>query len=562
MKYTLFLAATAMAATIPDTWTTLKPEGAPPAGASDSHDGAFGIQIINAGEPAPSKRGFLDDLTGGASADVIVTTDLVSKISDAGAATAIADDKPAPAPTDTTEGGLFDGIFGGSPSTTTSPSATSTGGGFLDGIFGGSPSTTPSATATSTSGGFLDSLFGLFGDSSNDKDTATTATTTGGGFLDSLFGGGSSAASKPTGDANVTGGSSPAPVQQINDGQLQNPQAAPVQQINDGQIQNPQAAPVQQITDGQIQNPQAAPVQQITDGQIQNPQAAPVQQITDGQIQNPGSAPAPAPAPENVSPKPDAPKPDASEVQQITDGQIQNPVSSGPKPDADKPDAGKPDAGTPEAGKPDSGNPGNEVQQITDGQIQNPGPAAPGPAAPGPNDKPDDSKPEDSKPEDSKPEDSKPGDNVQQITDGQIQNPGPNNGGSDGAKPDNNGAEQINDGQVQNQKGNTAATGGRPQACSSDTALKATLKDGILRDSKGRVGLIVSNRQFQFDGPPPQAGAIYANGWSITKDGYLALGSSDEFFQCLLGDFYNLYDQNVAAQCHPVKIQVIEFVQC
>ncbi|GME95868.1 unnamed protein product [Ambrosiozyma monospora] len=55
-----------------------------------------------------------------------------------------------------------------------------------------------------------------------------------------------------------------------------------------------------------------------------------------------------------------------------------------------------------------------------------------------------------------------------------------------------------------------------PSVCSSsEGAVLVTLKDGILTDSAGRIGSIVANQQFQFDGPPPQAGYIYASGWSF-----------------------------------------------
>ncbi|CAI4582902.1 CDG_1a_G0031920.mRNA.1.CDS.1 [Saccharomyces cerevisiae] len=47
---------------------------------------------------------------------------------------------------------------------------------------------------------------------------------------------------------------------------------------------------------------------------------------------------------------------------------------------------------------------------------------------------------------------------------------------------------------------------------SSDSALKVTLKSGILTDSKGSICSTVANRQFQFDDPPPQVGVIYAPG--------------------------------------------------
>ncbi|GMM36443.1 hypothetical protein DASC09_037680 [Saccharomycopsis crataegensis] len=98
-------------------------------------------------------------------------------------------------------------------------------------------------------------------------------------------------------------------------------------------------------------------------------------------------------------------------------------------------------------------------------------------------------------------------------------------------------------------------------SCAVNGTLSMTLKDGILVDSKGRIGSIVSNRQFQFDGPP-QAGCIYANGWSITSDGYLAIGTTEIFYRCLSGGFYNLYDQNVAYQCSPIKFLATGIEDC
>ena len=99
-------------------------------------------------------------------------------------------------------------------------------------------------------------------------------------------------------------------------------------------------------------------------------------------------------------------------------------------------------------------------------------------------------------------------------------------------------------------------------SCKNSGTLALTLKDGVLTDNKGRVGSIVSNRQFQFDGPPPQAGAIYAAGWTISEEGNLALGDSDVFYQCLSGDFYNLYDESIAEQCTPIHLEVVDLVDC
>ncbi|KAK6201451.1 uncharacterized protein RJT21DRAFT_35303 [Scheffersomyces amazonensis] len=99
-------------------------------------------------------------------------------------------------------------------------------------------------------------------------------------------------------------------------------------------------------------------------------------------------------------------------------------------------------------------------------------------------------------------------------------------------------------------------------ACTSNTTLQMTLTNSILRDSSDRIGCIVSGHQFQFDGPVPQYGAIYAAGWSITDQGQLALGESTKFFQCASGEFYNLYDQPIGYHCQPVTLDVVELIEC
>lgn len=99
-------------------------------------------------------------------------------------------------------------------------------------------------------------------------------------------------------------------------------------------------------------------------------------------------------------------------------------------------------------------------------------------------------------------------------------------------------------------------------ACATNTTLQMQLEDGILRDSNNRIGSIVGGRQFQFDGPSPQYGAIFAAGWSITEKGQLALGNSTKFYQCASGEFYNLYDEPIAFQCNPVTLDVVELIDC
>jgi len=87
--------------------------------------------------------------------------------------------------------------------------------------------------------------------------------------------------------------------------------------------------------------------------------------------------------------------------------------------------------------------------------------------------------------------------------------------------------------------------------------LEITLKDGVLTDSKDRTGYIAANHQFQFDGPA-QTGAIYTAGWSACGNGSLALGGTTVFYQCLSGDFYNLYDDSTGDQCNEVHINIVK----
>ena len=91
--------------------------------------------------------------------------------------------------------------------------------------------------------------------------------------------------------------------------------------------------------------------------------------------------------------------------------------------------------------------------------------------------------------------------------------------------------------------------------------LSITLDGTKLTDQSGRTGYIASNFQFQFDSPP-QAGAIYTSGFSICENGTLALGGSNIFYQCLSGNFYNIYDRKWAAQCSPAYIETLRQIDC
>ena len=278
------------------------------------------------------------------------------------------------------------------------------------------------------------------------------------------------------------------------------------------------AAAISQIGDGQIQattKTTAAAVSQIGDGQIQattKTKAAAVSQIGDGQIQ--------------ATTKTTSAKTTAAAVSQIGDGQIQATTKTKAAAVSQIGD-GQIQATTKTTAA--------AVSQIGDGQIQ----ATTKTTAAA----------------------------VSQIGDGQIQ-----------ATTNTTVApvSQITDGQIQATTLTSAtiipspapapiANGTDPvtaETCKSSGTLEMNLKGGILTDGKGRIGSIVANRQFQFDGPPPQAGAIYAAGWSITPEGNLAIGDQDTFYQCLSGNFYNLYDEHIGTQCNAVHLQAIDLVNC
>ncbi|RLV93628.1 Cell wall mannoprotein PIR3 [Spathaspora sp. JA1] len=101
--------------------------------------------------------------------------------------------------------------------------------------------------------------------------------------------------------------------------------------------------------------------------------------------------------------------------------------------------------------------------------------------------------------------------------------------------------------------------------CITKNALLLNLHKSILTDAKGRIGSIVANHQFQFDGPPPQPDSLYTSGWSIIqKDGnyLLALGKQTVFWECAAGGFYKLYDASIGAQCKQIELVVLKADYC
>ncbi|KIX06002.1 uncharacterized protein Z518_03976 [Rhinocladiella mackenziei CBS 650.93] len=86
--------------------------------------------------------------------------------------------------------------------------------------------------------------------------------------------------------------------------------------------------------------------------------------------------------------------------------------------------------------------------------------------------------------------------------------------------------------------------------------LTLTLANSVLTDQAGRTGYIAANYQFQFDAPP-QAGAIYTSGFSLCSNYSLALGGSAIWWQCLSGDFYNLYDRKWADHCVAIYLYAL-----
>ncbi|KAL5324842.1 hypothetical protein ACEPPN_005961 [Leptodophora sp. 'Broadleaf-Isolate-01'] len=135
---------------------------------------------------------------------------------------------------------------------------------------------------------------------------------------------------------------------------------------------------------------------------------------------------------------------------------------------------------------------------------------------------------------------------------------GPSNKAPDTPSPPGCSQSYNGDFQITIVNGSSTAVAKRQSStCGQEGLLTAKLAGGVLTDSQGRIGSIVANYQFQFDGPPPQAGAIYTAGFSVCQNGSLAIGGSAVFYACQSGDFSNLYDRAWADQCKPVFINVL-----
>ncbi|PUU76059.1 hypothetical protein B9Z19DRAFT_992072 [Tuber borchii] len=98
--------------------------------------------------------------------------------------------------------------------------------------------------------------------------------------------------------------------------------------------------------------------------------------------------------------------------------------------------------------------------------------------------------------------------------------------------------------------------------CIKPRMLKMLLQHGLLTDHLGRIGSIVANRQFQFDGPPAQVGAIYTGGWSLCSDNLIALGPQRQFYGCASGDKEFLYDTMIAKYCRTIFLKIVLLVDC
>jgi hypothetical protein len=303
---------------------------------------------------------------------------------------------------------------------------------------------------------------------------------------------------------------------------------------------------VSTISDGQPQNPTgpATLLTTISDGQPQAPTSVAVlTTISDGQPQAPTKATT-VPALTTISDgQPQAPT-SVAVLTTISDGQPQAPTKATTVPALTTISDGQPQAPTSVAvlttisdGQPQAPTTVAVLTTISDGQPQAPTKATTVPA-------------------------------LTTISDGQPQAP------TTAAV-----LTTISDGQPQAPTKATAVStisDGQPQAptatpltksskllvaCKTNHTLQIELVGGVLTDNLGRTGYIASNYQFQFD-KPPQAGAIYTAGWSLCANGSLALGGSNIFYQCLSGNFFNLYNKDWAAQCNPITMNAVALISC
>ena len=101
-----------------------------------------------------------------------------------------------------------------------------------------------------------------------------------------------------------------------------------------------------------------------------------------------------------------------------------------------------------------------------------------------------------------------------------------------GTPPDSRRTLDYQFGIVQLPIGARADASGQSTACADSAAAIVPLADGVTNDSRGRTGCIVANRQFQFDYPPLNHDLLFSEGFSVEKNGILALGQDDVFYAC------------------------------
>ena len=197
--------------------------------------------------------------------------------------------------------------------------------------------------------------------------------------------------------------------------------------------------------------------------------------------------------------------------------------------------------------------PANAVTEITDGQVQAPATTTMMPVTESSDGQPI---------APTGPVEKKSAPAVAEKTDGQPVAPVSSASPAVSEKTDGQPVEATSSASAAAPSSSSSSGGTKMQTCSgSGGALSITLEGTKLTDQKNRTGYIASNFQFQFD-DPPQAGALYTTGFTICENGTLALGGSNIFYQCLSGDFYNIYDRKWAAQCSPAYIQTMEQVDC
>lgn len=99
-------------------------------------------------------------------------------------------------------------------------------------------------------------------------------------------------------------------------------------------------------------------------------------------------------------------------------------------------------------------------------------------------------------------------------------------------------------------------------SCLKDNVLSLELKNSVLRDQNGKLGVMNMGHQLQFLTETNLKDALNYVGWAVGEDGVLMLNGNNVFYHCKIANTYFIYDHLVQDDCHPIELNVVKLASC